>query len=240
MTGIELAAKIREKFDSASLEIIGVSSQGGSAISAEFIKSGANDFLIKPFSPEELLCRVNRAVDRIETYTEMAALNQIKNQLLGTAAHDIRGPIGAIKTAADYIVNRKPNPERERRMLEMIQKSSAHLLDLLSDLLDVSSIQGGDLVLSIAQTDLAEVLRDRIELYQARADEKSIVVNTNIPSSCLIQADGSKVIQLVDNLLTNAIKYTQQTGQVLVELELKDMQVEIRVNDSGPGIAEAE
>jgi signal transduction histidine kinase len=209
-------------------------------MSAQFIKSGANDFLIKPFSPEEFLCRVNRAVDRIESFHELEQLNQVKNSLISTAAHDIRGPIGAIRTAADFVLNKNPSEVRQTRMLEMIYKSSDHLLGLLGELLDVSAIEGSELQLHLSENNLSETLIDRIQLYQASAEEKQISVDVAIPPKCLVQIDAIKIVQLIDNLLTNAIKYTPNGGQVEISLVSKKNEVRFAVADSGPGIPKAE
>ena len=240
MDGFQLAVKIREKHSRELLEIIGVSSQGGRALSAQFIKSGANDFLLKPFVPEELLCRVNHAVDRVENYAKLKALNHTKNQLLGTAAHDIRGPVGAIKTAANYILKREPTPERQQHLLTMIESSSQALLDLLSDLLDVSAIESGELKLNVATDDLSKLIDDRIQLYSADADGKKMNIEKVMPDTLVADFDSVKIRQVIDNMLTNAIKYSPQGSTIEVVLEDIGETVEFKVSDAGPGISEAE
>ncbi|MFT5083083.1 MAG: two-component system sensor histidine kinase/response regulator [Lentisphaeria bacterium] len=158
MDEFELSRVMRETHSRQSLEILGISSQGGRNLSAQFIKSGANDFILKPFLPEEFLCRVNQSIDRLENFDALEKLNLLKNEFLGTAAHDIRGPIGAIKTAADYLLKRSPTPERTEFLLSMIQSSSVELLSLLETLLDVSVIESGVVQLSRRDTSISELV----------------------------------------------------------------------------------
>lgn len=240
MDGFELSSLMRENRNRESLEIIGVSSGGGRSLPAQFIKSGANDFLIKPFNPEEFLCRVNHAVDRVENYQELKALNLTKNELLGTAAHDIRGPVGAIKTAADYILRRSPTAERQQSLLEMIEKSASGLLDLLSDLLDVSAIESGEVTLKLSKQDLVMVVQERESLYRAEAEAKNMCITMQSPTSLVAQFDPVKLRQVIDNLLTNAIKYSPIGGKIQITLEDQGETFELSVQDSGPGVSENE
>lgn len=240
MDGFELTSKIRETHSRDQLGIIGVSSNGGRSISAQFIKSGANDYLLKPFIPEEFLCRVNHSVERVESFEQLIALNQTKNQLLGTAAHDIRGPVGAIKTAADYILKRDPAPERKQHLVKMIESSAGKLLDLLSDILDVSAIEGGELQLKRSQENIAVLIEERVQLYLAQAESKNITVHSNFKDDIQVFVDRVKILQVVDNLLTNAIKYSPQGGEVHVYAGINDDTFTLRVEDSGQGISEQE
>ncbi len=240
MDGFELSALMREKHSRETLEIIGVSSQGGRTLSAQFMKAGANDFLIKPFIPEEFLCRINHAVDRVESYKKLKELNQTKNQLLGTAAHDIRGPVGAIKTAADYIISREPSEERRQTLIKMIQTSSSGLLELLSDLLDVSAIESGEVKLKLTNEDFSKMVVERNSLYKAEAEAKDITITTAIADNVVLKCDGVKLRQVIDNLLTNAIKYSPTDGSIEIKLYNDGNEIVFSVGDSGPGVAEEE
>lgn len=240
MNGFELSTKLREKRSRDLLEIVGVSAKKGRDISAQFIKAGANDYLHKPFIPEEFLCRINHAIENVERYEQLRSLNLAKNQLLGTAAHDIRGPVGAIKTAADYIINRDPKPERKASLIQMIESSASGVLSLLSDLLDVSAIEGGELKLNLCEEDFTKLVEERLELYVAKAEEKEIELSSDLENSVIWVIDAIKIRQAIDNLLTNAIKYSPIGGKIEVSLSLTNDSLEFRVNDSGPGISEEE
>ncbi len=240
MSGFELTTKIREIHTRAKLEIIGISSQGGRSMAAEFIKSGASDFVLKPLIPEEFLCRVNNAVDRIEAYFELDKLNKLKNQFLGTAAHDIRGPLGSIKTASDFLLKRSPSPERTEKLLNMIQSSSVDLLELLETLLDISVIESGIPKINKETVNLSEALLERLELYQSEASSKDITIRQKIPANLNAPVDPLKIKQIFDNLITNAIKYSKQDSMVNIKLAETDDSIILSVQDAGPGISEDE
>lgn len=234
---LELISKMRESRDRNSLEVIGVTGQSSRSVSAQFIKSGANDILLKPLIPEEFLCRINHAVDRVESFEKLTALNHTKNQLIGTAAHDIRGPVGAIKTAADYIVNRQPPEKRQRALLKMIESSASGLLDLLGDLLDVSAIEGGELNLNISDINISALIEERMNLYMAQAEAKRLKMSIVCEPNIQADIDPVKTRQVVDNLLTNAIKYSPEAAQVQVSLTKHTKTIRLCVEDSGPGIS---
>lgn len=240
MSGFELTMHIREEHPRARLEIIGISSQGGRSMAAQFIKSGASDFVLKPLIPEEFLCRVNNAVDRIESYCELDKLNKLKNQFLGTAAHDIRGPLGSIKTAADFLLRKPPSPERFKKLLNMISNSSVDLLELLEELLDVSVIESGIVHLHKERVDISEALIERLDLYQLEASSKGIEIHQEIAPKVMATVDLLKIKQVFDNLVTNAIKYSEPNSSVDIKLTCNEESFIVSVKDAGPGISKEE
>ncbi len=240
MNGFELATQLREKHSRAKLEIVGISSDGNRKTAAQFIKSGANEFVPKPLIPEEFLCRINNAADRIESFVELDKLNKIKNQFLGTAAHDIRGPLGSIKTAADFLIQRSPSEERKESLLNMIQNSSIELLKLLETLLDVSVIESGIANIELKETNLSECLQERVDLYQSEAKQKNINTQTEIAQGVTALVDQVKIKQVFDNLITNAIKYSEPDSTIRVCLTTNSRAVRVSVQDAGPGISKDE
>jgi signal transduction histidine kinase len=240
LSGMETAAKMRITHSRDELEIIGVSAQGGVSISSDFIKSGANDFLLKPFAAEELLCRVNHAAERQEAFVKLRNLNALKNQMLGTAAHDIRGPIASINTAAGLISDDKISEEQKKYLLDMIQSSSRDTLELLESLLDISVLESGIVTLKLEDIDVGQLVKERIQIYVGAADNKSIVINSDIEEGICLSLDRVKIKEVVDNLITNAIKFSPLHSCVEVGLRKVDHQLEFFVSDSGVGIAEEE
>ncbi len=238
--GLQLTAALREIKNSNELEIIGVSSEGGKTLSAQFIKAGANDYLSKPFLPEELLCRINRSADRIEAFINQKKLNEDKNRILGTAAHDIRGPLAAIKTAASMIEHQKVDSKRVNAMAAMIKKNSLGLIELLESLLDVSAIESGRSELHLAEIDLSKTLRERVDLYNDEASSKGIEIKLSACDGIFSQLDDVKIKQVLDNIISNAIKYSPKNAQVDVALHSDSNSAQICVADRGEGIAKDE
>ncbi|SMF24989.1 Signal transduction histidine kinase [Alteromonadaceae bacterium Bs31] len=240
LDGLQLTSALRDIKSSSELEIIGVSGQEGLALSAQFIKAGANDFLPKPFLPEELLCRINRGADRIEAFINQKKLNEDKNRILGTAAHDIRGPLAAMKTAAGLIRHQNVDNKRVNTMASMIEKNSLGLIELLESLLDVSAIESGKSELNLSELDLTELLRERADLYNDEALNKGIELNLALTDSICTQLDDVKIKQVIDNLISNAIKYSPKNAKVDINLKRDGNTALICVADQGQGIAKEE
>ena len=233
MPGLKLTHAIRERYPGPEMEIIGLADANSST---KFVKTGADDFLDKPFQPEQLFCRLNHAVDRQERYRELLQLNQTKNQLLGTAAHDIRGPLATIYSSTDYLLKRDVSAERTQKMIEMVNSSSRDLISLLETLLDASAIESGEVSLDIDHFDLSELVNERLDLYHDQASQKKLALETDIMPKLLIQGDKIKVRQVIDNLLTNAIKYSFPGNTIEVTLQTNTDNVLFSAKDGGPGI----
>ena len=239
MDGCQVATKMRETHRREELDIIGVTSFG-SSLSARFIKSGANDVLFRPFATEELLCRVNHGVEFKEAYLQLKELNTKKNQVLGTAAHDIRGPIATIKTASEFLIKKELAPERKSHLLNMIHNNSMELLELLESLLDVSAIESGQVNLTLESTNLSELVEDRLAIYGNQADNKSIKLTVDVEPNIIRDVDRVKFKQVVDNLITNAIKYSPKESEVDIKVFEEQGMFHLAVSDSGPGIIKEE
>ena len=238
--GVKLTAEIREKYSFNELEIIGVSSFGGGTISAQFIKSGATDFLLKPFAPEEFLCRVNSSIERLEYYQELKTINEQKNQFLGIAAHDIRGPLASINTASNFLLDKFKTDDKRRPLLKMINTASGDAIHLLEDLLDISAIESGNLNLNKKKYLLNGIIDERVNLYSPEANKKSIDLFFEIDGNDItVNVDLIKIKQAIDNLITNSIKYTPTEGQISISASC-DKEVKIIIEDSGPGIPQKE
>jgi len=174
---------------------------------------------------------------------ELERLNQIKNQFLGMAAHDLRNPIAVILLYSEFLekqISGRLSAE-ELEFIVMIHQKSEFMLQLINDLLDVSKIESGRLDLELVSTDLAALVEHNVALNRALAAKKGIKLefqsDANLPG---IQIDPPKIEQVLDNLLSNAIKYSQPDSTVSVRLSWQDRQVILTVLDQGVGIAENE
>lgn len=235
MDGIALTKTIREQYSKDELAVIGISSQGGQAISAKFIKSGANDFLNKPFLTEEFTCRVNQNAELLDTLQELKSLSDEKSRLLGMAAHDIRGPLGVIQGISQRLIDGR-RPESTERMLEMVHRTSNDMLMLLNNLLDLSAIESGKVDILKQPNDLKMLAQSRINLYQVIGEKKDMQLETVLNELPEIEFDQERIKQVMDNLLSNAIKYSPLGSTIQVSLESTEQWARFSVLDQGPGI----
>lgn len=240
MDGVELTKRIRAKFSPEEIAIVGISSNVTEPLSVLFIKSGANDFLNKPFEAEEFFCRVIQNVESVERTHRLRELDKLKNKFLGIAAHDLRSPINGIKGFTQLLLEEEVGSlnEQQNMMLGFIEKASSQMNSLVNDLLDVSVIESGKLELEMTSVELGELLAKQIRTIQVVADRKGIVIRKKLDDSLSVVADGIRIAQVADNLLSNAVKFSPEGSVIEVESFRKGDAAVVCVRDQGPGISE--
>jgi signal transduction histidine kinase len=212
---------------------------------------GAVDYIAKPIVQETLLARVHvhlaledslkqlkRNQITIESRNaELDEMNQLKNKFISMAAHDLRNPIVSILGFAEVLLSETQlSTEDSRRYLKIITAACNKMLDLISDTLDVSVIESGELVLNLGIGSLADLVAERVQIFEPIARRKNIEIVkqfSNVEDSWF---DPSRIAQVLDNLISNAIKFSPHGKQIFVSLkELNDLLI-ISIKDQGPGI----
>jgi len=170
--------------------------------------------------------------------TELIKLNEIKNRFLGMAAHDLRNPLGHIYNYAELIEDDIDNlSEAQQKFLSVIKSQSMFMVNLVNELLDFSVIESGKVTLNLKQTNLIELLTSNIDLSKKPAEKKSIVLNFSTPVASLpIFIDEEKISQVISNLISNAIKYSEQNTAISISVMENDSEVVVSVVDQGVGI----
>jgi signal transduction histidine kinase len=170
---------------------------------------------------------------------ELKKLNELKNQFLGIAAHDLRNPIGIIMGYSDFLLEElieELTPD-QIVMLETIQNTSEFMLHLLNELLDLSAIESGKLRLEKQKSDISALIRKNITINGVIAAKKNIQIQMqsfeSIPD---VLFDENKIEQILNNLISNAIKFSLAGTTVRVNLFLTGDHVTVAVADQGQGI----
>jgi signal transduction histidine kinase len=236
---LELVRQLRAQRGRDRLAVIGVSARVTEPLSAWFIKSGANDFLHKPFTEEEFNCRVLQNMDMLHMVRELKRHDEEKNRFLGVVAHDLRTPINGMSGFLDMLLEGQSDPlsEDQREILEIVQTSTDNMLHMVNDLLDVSVIHSGRLDLRIAATDFAALVAERVRIQNFAASQKSISIEMESDALPPLNIDARRMAQMVDNLLSNAIKYSPHGSTTRVWVRREDDVVHFVVVDEGPGIS---
>lgn len=172
---------------------------------------------------------------------ELAALNQQKNEFLGMAAHDLRGPLGVISAWTRIVMRSLESgrftPERAARELGRVVAVAEHLTRVVGDLLDVSSIESGTLRIEPRPENIAALLEEAVQLYSTLAAEKGIALARRPGGEEVwALADRDRITEAITNLLTNALKFTPPGGRVTVWCETAAGEVVTHVEDTGPGL----
>jgi signal transduction histidine kinase len=174
-----------------------------------------------------------------EKSRDLERLNEEKNRLLGMAAHDLRNPLSVILGYATFLgMEDEPDPEK-KRMYDEIASSSRFMLDLINDLLDVSQIEAGRREVQISTFDALVVIRRVIAAYGAPSSAKGLRLSLHEPEhgGITMTSDAAKLRQVVSNLVSNAIKFSERDGAIDVSVMCDGPQLKVVVKDEGIGIA---
>jgi PAS domain S-box-containing protein len=170
--------------------------------------------------------------------TEAEAANRIKDEFLAILSHELRTPLNPIIGWVSLLRSRPLDESTQARALETIERNAKIQADLIEDLLDVSRILRGKLVLDTQTVKMESVIRAALETVQLSAQVKGIALRPDLdPAVGVVSGDPNRLQQVVWNLLTNAIKFTPKGGVVTVRLYHDNHDVIIEVQDTGQGIS---
>jgi signal transduction histidine kinase/DNA-binding response OmpR family regulator len=171
---------------------------------------------------------------------ELERANQLQADFTAMIAHDLRSPLMNIMGVAEVMVAEMFGSitKEQRKWLGRIQSNSQSLVDLVSDFLDVSKLESGYIDLSKEAVNLTGLIQKNVDSYRVVALNKRISIQDAVdPSPIAIHADPRRVEQVLSNLISNAIKFTREDGEVEVGAALDEARVKIWVRDNGVGIA---
>jgi signal transduction histidine kinase len=189
-----------------------------------------------------------RSVDRIrsrlaEQNKDLVQADRLKDEFIALVSHDLRTPltsiIGYVELALDEDGTEPLDAER-RRYIEVVARSSDRLLRLVDDLLLAARLQSGRFVLNVDETDLESVAADALDEMHARANRKGVSLFLACDGPVRVEADRRRVLQLLDNLIGNAVKFTPEGGRIELRVERTLEGAAIDVADTGVGILDGE
>jgi signal transduction histidine kinase len=187
---------------------------------------------------QELTVRAAFALDNAALYHSAQRANRLRDEVLGVVSHDLRNPLSVISMCTRVLVEDPPQVEAERReLLTMIDESAQWMQRMISDLLDVSMLEAGVLSLERHPEDVAPLVERAVQMFSAPAREKSVALYEDVPPDVPpVQVDAGRILQLLANLVSNALKFTQHGGTITVGAESVGESVVLSVADTGPGI----
>jgi signal transduction histidine kinase len=171
---------------------------------------------------------------------EAEAANRTKDEFLAILSHELRSPLSAILTWTTLLRSGGLDANRGQRALESIDRNARLQKKLIEDLLDVSRIISGKLSLELGWVDLAALAREALEAAQLAAEAQGVRVEREIADDLRpVRADGSRLLQVLNNLMSNAVKFTPRGGVVALRIVAEGPWARIEVRDSGKGIEPA-
>ena len=251
LNGFELAELMRGNERTRRVPIIFVTA--GSADGQRRFRgyeAGAVDFIQKPIEPDILRSKADVffelyrqrqqiSAQRDELEAQAEALKQAdrrKDEFLATLAHELRNPLAPLRHGLD-ILRRDPNGPSAGDVRDMMDRQMVHLMRLIDDLLDVSRVSQGKIELRKEKISVEGIVRSAIEASRPLIDAAQHSLTVDIPIERLwVDADHTRLSQVVANLLNNAVKYTPAGGRIGVSVRAVGGQAVIEVSDNGIGI----
>ncbi len=174
--------------------------------------------------------------------TRLRALEQLRREFVANVSHELKTPLASVKGYAEtLLMGALEDPDRARRFVEIISQQSERLELLINDMLRLARAQDAAEVLHLAPVPVCEVIAASMSAYRPVADRKPLDLQQGeIPDDLLVFADRESLLTVVNNLVGNAVRYTQPGGWIRVSAEQTDLQIVIRVHDNGPGIPDSD
>lgn len=167
-------------------------------------------------------------------------LNKLKSEFISTVSHELRTPLAIIKQLLLLIYNEIPGSinDEQREILVKVHNNIDRLKNTIDKLLDISNLEGQGLKLRYSLVNINDLLKEREDFFKELAKEKNIHFRYQLPTKeCSIFIDAERFVQIVTNLITNAIKFTKEGGNIRVELKMLEDKLRVGVMDTGIGIA---
>lgn len=170
---------------------------------------------------------------------KLEELSKEKSEYLHIAAHDLKSPLSSILGLAELMKDEVTSADEAKQHAEFIYISAFRMHDLIKQFLNVDAIESGDKMLKIRSVDLTHDIQQVVEHFKYRAKWKDLQIQVNLPEERLnAMADPSIFREVLDNLISNAVKYSPRGKQIWVQGSTNNQNIRIAVKDEGPGISE--
>jgi signal transduction histidine kinase len=244
MNGFEVCEQLKADPKLADTPVIFISGNNETADKVRAFSVGGVDYVTKPFHMAEVEARVathlelrRKRRELQESYEALRRLESLRDSLVHMVVHDLRSPLAAISASLEVI--KWDAEEQHRRELASDVETALHatrtIIRLVNSVLDVSKMEGTQMCLQFAQSDIAAVARESVDELESLVGTRLLVRDwPDEPVMALVDRD--VVARVMQNLLGNALKFTPSAGSITVAVEANDDMVRVAVTDTGPGI----
>lgn len=252
MTGLEVLAELRAHPPTFEMPVIMVTAAGEVSDIVRGLDVGANDYVTKPPQFEILAARVRTQLkikqlqdQRSQANRELRELNTIKDKFLQIAAHDLRNPLNNIVLSIELLTRAHDKAgapvSQFVPVTEAMRTAASTMQTIVNDFLDFQALRTGTINLDFQPMSLNTAVQSVLSQYEFYATEKKVNMQVHLdPSLPTIDGDINRLMQVIANLVSNAIKFSPQGTRVGVRTRMNDQYVMCEVIDTGPGIPEEE
>jgi PAS domain S-box-containing protein len=192
---------------------------------------GAGDVLLA----EELARRAALSIENARLYRTARRATKARDDVLSIVAHDLRNPLNVVRLHAQALRMQHP---AVRRAAEAIDRSAQRMDRLIEDLLDISRLEAGQLQVEQARASASDLAHEAADTHQTVAEGAGITLTLDVPADLPdVWADRSRILQVLDNLLGNSLKFTERGGHVALSAARRGDEIEFAVRDTGPGLS---
>jgi signal transduction histidine kinase len=238
--GMEVLDELTRRGDDVLTIVITAYATFDTAVKA--MKLGAYDFLAKPFAPDELRYALRKATDHLILSRQARKLadekRQVRYDFISVLAHELKTPLNAVEGYLNIL--RDAEHDENLRMIERSLARVGGMRRLISDLLDLTRIESGRQRHIVRRVDLRALAAASMDLVAADAALRGITMDLETQGAVELDADPSEIEMVLNNLVSNAVKYNRDGGTVAVHLSRRGDAVHIRVDDTGIGLTEEE
>jgi signal transduction histidine kinase len=259
MTGFDVCEQVKSQTETRDIPVIFITAQTEVSFIVQGFKAGAVDYVTKPFNPVELLARVQTHVElkmardavleknrQLEILNNnLQQLNQEKNEFVGFVAHDLKNPLTAIRNMVSLLLeehaHRHATDADIQQTLLHVLNSADRMFALIKDLLNLNAIENNTTFQHREPVNIGKLMEQILQQYAHRAAAKHIQFDAAAITSdedSVVVAHRGATVQILDNLLSNALKYSPPHTTITVRVERSDNALVCTITDQGPGFSE--
>jgi two-component system sensor histidine kinase/response regulator len=237
MDGLEVCRRIRDMAEWRDIPIIFFSAADDKELIVRALEAGGVDYVTKPFNHAEMVMRVRTHLALKEARDKAKQLAEDKDELLDILAHDLKNHLGGIEMSANLLRDFAINSQNKKapQLCENIRHSTAHLLAFVKEFLANSAADHG-INLKSQVFDICDSIKSAVNDYHEAAVRKKIEIVTDLPFEAIeVLADRNALDQVLDNLISNAVKFSAENKTITILVNSVAGRVECVVQDQGPG-----
>jgi signal transduction histidine kinase len=236
MDGFELVRRLRDDARTRHVPIVVLSARTDEEARIDGLEAGADDYLVKPFSPRELQARVRVNLELAHARLragEVSAELRARNDLIALLGHELRNPLAPIATTLQTIAM---TGRADAESIAIMQRQVSHMNQLINDLLDISRLAHGKLELHLGLIDLASVATGALDRIAPLLEPQNHDVELQLRRGILVRGDGDRLVQALAALVSNAVRFSPRGAPIVVAVSRIGERGRIEVRDRGEGM----